>query len=256
MAGHSKWANIKHRKAAQDKKRGKLWSKCARAIMAAARHGGGDPVTNLTLRYAIDEAKAANMPKDTIQRAIDKATGEAVAEEYAQVTYEGYGPGGAAIIVDALTDNRTRTVNDVRLAFSKYGGSVGNPGAVSYMFKTRGRILIDPAGADEERIIELALEAGAADVQAPPPTTDDDDGPGPWTVDTEPAQMLAVREALLSAGLAVVESEVAKVPDTTAALESDAAVKLLKLIDLLEDNDDVQKVYHNAIIPDEAYANA
>ena len=250
MAGHSKWANIRHRKERQDKKKGKIWSKCSRAIMAAARAGGGDPATNLTLRYAIEEAKAQNMPKDTIQRAVDKGSGETGGEDFVEITYEGYGPGGVAIIIDALTDNRTRTVNDVRQAFSKNGGSVGNPGSVAYMFQTKGQIFVDADGVDEDKIMDAALEAGASDVQAP----EGDDGG--WTIETEPGDMLSVREAMAEAGFEITEAEVSKIPDNTNASEKSDAIKLLKLIDALEDNDDVQKVYHNAEIPEEAYAEA
>ena len=254
MAGHSKWANIRHRKERQDKKKGKVWSKCSRAIMAAARQGGTDPATNLTLRYAIEEAKSENMPKDTIQRAIDKGGGASDGQEFTEISYEGYGPSGVAILIDALTDNRTRTVNDVRTAFSKHGGNVGTPGSVSYMFQTRGQIYVPAAGVEEDHIMEAALEAGADDVQPPEDPTPED--AGVWTISTEPTELLNVREALEGAGFEIADAEIAKIPDNTVSLTAEDAQKQLKLIDVLEDNDDVQKVYHNADIPEEAYAGA
>ncbi len=167
MAGHSKWANIRHRKERQDKKKGKIWSKCSKAIMVAARAGGGDPETNLALRYAIDEAKYANMPKDTIKRAIEKGSGEAGGAEFQTIVYEGYGPGGTALIIDALTDNNTRTVGEVRSIFKKAGGSMGNAGTVAFMFTTKGQIFIDANAYGEEQVMEAALEAGAEDIQSP-----------------------------------------------------------------------------------------
>ena len=182
MAGHSKWANIKHHKARVDAKRSKVWSKCSKALMAAARSGGPDPDMNLSLRYAIDEAKYANMPKDTIQRAIQKGAGAGTGDNFENVTYEGYGPAGTAIIVDALTDNRTRTVTDIRTIFKRGGGSMGNSGSVGYLFSTKGRIIIDASKVSEEQIMDLAIEAGAEDVQAPEP---DGDEAGYWTVLTE-----------------------------------------------------------------------
>lgn len=251
MAGHSKWANIRHRKAAQDKKRGKVWSKCARAIMAAARTGGGDPVTNLALRYAIDEAKAANMPKDTIQRAVDKGSGAGGKEDFVEIVYEAYGPAGVAMLVFALTDNRTRTVNDVRLAFSKYGGNLGNPGSVSYLFQPKGRIFVTDHNVEEDALMAAALDAGAEDVQPPEPGPDGE--PGLWVILTEPQAMITVREALRSAGLPVAESEFARIPATSVEPSLHDSRKLLRLVDTLEDNDDIQKVYHNADLPEEAY---
>lgn len=252
MAGHSKWANIKHRKAAVDKKRGKIWSKISRALMAAAKAGGGDPQTNLTLRYAVDEAKAANMPKDTIQRAIDKGSGAAGGADFEEVTYEGYGPSGAAVLVEALTDNRNRTSGDVKTIFNKSGNSLGNPGSVAYMFQTKGQIFVDASKIDEDKLMEVALEAGADDVQAP----ESEEEGAAFTVLTDPTQFLTVKEALETAGIEMADAEITKIPDTTAALSVDDAQKLLKLIDTLEDNDDVQKVHHNAEIPEEAFADA
>lgn len=245
MAGHSKWANIKHRKAAVDKKRGKIWSKCSRAIMAAARSGGGDPATNLPLRYAIDEAKAANMPKDTIQRAVDKGSGATGGADFETITYEGYGPNGVAIIIEALTDNRARTAGDVRTVFSKKGGNMGNPGSVAFIFQSKGQIFIDASKADEETLMNTALEAGADDIQEP----EGDDGA--WTILTDPTDFLSVKEAIEAAGIEIADAELTKIPDNTVDIAGNDARKLLGLIDSLEDNDDVQKVHHNAEIPEE-----
>ena len=248
MAGHSKWANIKHRKERQDKKKGKVWSKCSRAIIAAARAGGGDPDTNLTLRYAIDEAKYANMPKDTIQRAVDKGAGSAGGEDFQENVYEGYGPNGIAILVDSLTDNNTRTVNDLRAIFNKNGGNLGNAGCVAFMFETRGQIVVEASKTDEDTIMTVAIDAGAADVEAP----EDDDGA--WTILTDPGEFLAVRDAIEKAGIEIADAEITKIPGSTVALEGEAARKLLNLLDLIEDHDDVQKVYSNADIPDDVLA--
>lgn len=242
MAGHSKWANIRHRKARQDKKRGTIWSKCSKAIMAAARAGGGDPETNLALRYAIDEARYANMPKDTIQRAVDKGSGAAEGEGFAEITYEGYGPGGVAIIVDTLTDNRTRTVNDLRYIFSKAGGTLGNTGSVAFMFETKGRIFIEASKATEEQLMEAALEAGAEDIEAPEADGDDE---GFWVISTERTDYHAVRQALEKAEIEVSEGGIDKIPNVIAKPTEEEAVKLMNLIDAIEDNEDVQKVYHN-----------
>ena len=245
MAGHSKWANIKHRKAAVDKKRGKVWSKVSRAIMAAARAGGGDPTTNLSLRYAVEEAKAANMPKDTIQRAIDKGSGTAGGADFETITYEGYGPSGVAIFVEALTDNRARTAGDVRTVFNKKGGRMGNPGSVGFMFQSKGQIFIDPSVTDEDAVMNAALEAGAEDVQEP----EGDDGA--WTILTDPTDFLNVKEAFVSAGIEIADAELTKIPDNSVAITGDDVRKLMNIIDALESNDDVQKVHHNAEISDE-----
>ena len=240
MAGHSKWANIRHRKERQDKKKGQMWSKCSKAIMAAARQGGPDPDTNLSLRYAIDEAKYANMPKDTIQRAIDKGAGAGQGDNFENVTYEAYGPSGSAILVDALTDNNNRTVTDIRLIFKKAGLSLANSGSVAFMFKARGQMLIEAAKADEERLMEVALEAGAEDVEAP------DGADGYWVIVTDPADFITVREAIEGAGLEIAEAEITKVADTSVTLAGDDSQKIMNLVDALEDNDDVQKLYTNA----------
>jgi len=247
MAGHSKWANIKHRKAAVDKKRGKIWSKCSRAIISAARTGGGDPATNLALRYAVLEAKAANMPKDTIERAIAKGAGETTGDNYENVRYEGYGPAGVAIVIDALTDNRARTAPDLRSTLSKYGGNLGANGCVSYIFEQKGVITVDDGSVGEERLMELALEAGADDIQREE---------GAFVVTTPPTEFLTVKEALDSAGVETASAELTMVANTSVALGNDESQRLMKLIDALEDLDDVQKVYTNAEFGDAALADA
>lgn len=251
MAGHSKWHNIKHRKAAVDKKRGKIWTKCAKAIIVAAKNGGPDPASNLALRYAIDEARYANMPRETIERAVKKGAGELGGENYEQVRYEGYGPGGAAIIVDALTDNRTRTVGDVRLAFGKHGGNLGTAGCVAYSFESRGRILVGATNVSEETMMETAINAGAQDVEAPDDPAEEG---ASWTVYTLPGDFQAVKEAIEGAGMEISEAEIAMIPTTRTVLRGEDARKLMALVDALEDLDDVQKVYTNADIPDEELA--
>ncbi len=251
MAGHSKWANIRHRKDRQDKKRGKIWSKCSRAIIAAARTGGGDPTSNLTLRYAIDEAKYANMPKDTIQRAVDKGAGSVGGDAFEAVSYEGYGPNGVAVIADALTDNRNRTAPEVRSTFTKHGGNLGATGCVSYMFETKGHIRVS-GSLSEEQVMEVALEAGADDVQPPEPIDEDD--PGVWIIETSPIDFATVKDAIEKAGLDITDAEITKIPGNTVTLDANDARKLMNLIDALEDSDDVQKVYTNADIPDDILA--
>ncbi|HCT43816.1 MAG: YebC/PmpR family DNA-binding transcriptional regulator [Phycisphaerae bacterium] len=243
MAGHSKWANIRHRKERQDKKKGKVWSKCSKAIMVAARAGGGDPETNLALRYAIDEAKYANMPKDTIKRAIEKGSGEAGGAEFQQIVYEGYGPGGTALIIDALTDNNTRTVGEVRSIFKKGGGSMGNAGTVAFMFTTKGQIFIDANKYDEDQVMDAALEAGADDVQAP---EGDEQDKGAWTIVTDPTEFQGVKDAIEASGIEIVEAEITRLPENTVDVAGDDVRKVMNLIDALEDNDDIQKVYSNA----------
>lgn len=237
MAGHSKWANIQHRKGRQDEKRGRIWTRIIREIMVAARTGGGDLDANPRLRLAVEKAKAANMPADNIKRNIDKATGNLEGVNYDEIRYEGYGIGGAAIIVDTMTDNRVRTVADVRHAFSKYGGNMGTEGSVAFQFKHCGQIIFAP-GTSEDRVMELALEAGAEDV-----ITDDE---GAIEVLTSPADFEAVRNALEAAGLKPDVAEVTMRPENTIALEGDDATRMQKLLDMIEDLDDVQDVYHNA----------
>lgn len=245
MAGHSKWANIKHRKARQDEKKGKVWSKCSRAIIVAARAGGGDLDTNLTLRYAVDEAKAANMPKDTIDKAIKKGSGELGGENYEQATYEGYGPNGVAIFIDCLTDNRNRTAGEVRTAFAKHGGNLGTDGSVAYIFARKGLFTVPADKFDEDTIMEAALEAGADDV-----TLDGDS----WQILTEPADFQQVRGNLETAGVEFEVAELTMLPNNTVTCEGGDAKKVMNLIDTLEDNDDVQKVYTNVEISDETLA--
>ncbi|WP_279211562.1 YebC/PmpR family DNA-binding transcriptional regulator [Delftia acidovorans] len=237
MAGHSKWANIQHRKGRQDEKRGKVWTRIIREIMVAARTGGGDLSANPRLRLAVEKAKAANMPADNIKRNIDKATGNLEGVTYEEIRYEGYGIGGAAIIVDTMTDNRVRTVADVRHAFSKYGGNMGTEGSVSFQFKHVGQLIFAP-GSDEDQIIEVALEAGAEDV-----ITDDE---GAIEVLTAPAEFETVRDALQAKGLTPEVAEVTMRPENTIALQGDDAARMQKLLDMIEDLDDVQDVYHNA----------
>lgn len=245
MAGHSAWKNIKHKKAANDKKRGKVWSKCSRAIIVAARDGGGDPKFNTTLRYAIDDAKAANMPKDTIEKAVKKGTGGLEGQRYDPIRYEGYGPAGVAIILDCLTDNLNRTAPEIRLTFDKHGGNLGKPGAVSFGFNSKGVIIIESGKISEEKLMEMALEAGAEDVF---------DADGAWQVTTEPAEFLKVKDAITAAGIEPASAEVTMLPHNTVQCDAATAVKVMKLIDALEDNDDVQKVYHNADIAEEVMA--
>ena len=239
MAGHSKWANIQHRKGRQDEKRGKAWTRVIREIMVAARTGGGDPSANPRLRLAIDKAKAVNLPADTVKRNIDKATGNLEGVNYEEIRYEGYGLAGAAIIVDCMTDNRVRTVADVRHAFSKHGGNMGTEGSVAFQFKHCGQMVFAP-GTSEDKVMEIALEAGAEDV-----ITDDD---GAIEVLTAPADFEAVRDALQAAGLAPEVAEVTMRAENTVAVTGDDAVRMQKLLDALEDLDDVQEVYHNAEI--------
>ena len=237
MAGHSKWANIQHRKGRQDEKRGKIWTRIIREIMVAARQGGGDPDANPRLRLAIDKAKAANMPADNIKRNVDKATGNLEGVTYEEIRYEGYGIAGAAIIVDTMTDNHVRTVAEVRHAFSKYGGNMGTNGSVSFQFKHVGQLIFAP-GTDEDKVMEVALEAGAEDV-----ITDEE---GAIEVLTAPGDFEAVKNALQVAGLVADLADVTMRPDVSIAMEGDDAARMQKLLDVLEDLDDVQEVYHNA----------
>jgi YebC/PmpR family DNA-binding regulatory protein len=237
MAGHSKWANIKHRKAAQDAQRGTLFTKLIRELVTAARTGGGTPEDNPRLRTAIDKALSVNMKRDTIDKAIQRGAGAGDAENYDEVTYEGYGAGGVALLVECLTDNRNRTVADVRHAFSKRGGNLGTDGSVAYLFNRRGQLTYPP-GCDEDRIIELALEAGAEDVVS------NEDG----AVDVLSGwqDFAAGKAAMTAAGLTPEHAEVAMIPLTTVAPDADSAVAVIALIDQLEDLDDVQNVYTNA----------
>ena len=239
MAGHSKWANIQHRKGRQDEKRQRIWTRVVREIMVAARTGGGDPSANPRLRLAIEKAKAANMPADTVKRNIDKATGNLEGVTYEEIRYEGYGIGGAAIIVDTMTDNRVRTVAEVRHAFSKHGGNMGTEGSVAFQFKHCGQLIFAP-GTSEDKVMEVALEAGAEDV-----VTDDE---GAIEVLTAPADFEAVKNALEAAGLTADMAEVTMRAENSIDLVADEAARMQKLLDILEDLDDVQNVFHNASI--------
>jgi YebC/PmpR family DNA-binding regulatory protein len=239
MAGHSKWANIQHRKGRQDEKRGKAWTRVIREIMVAARLGGGDVSANPRLRLAVEKAKAVNLPVDTVKRNIDKATGNLEGVSYEEIRYEGYGIGGAAIIVDCMTDNRVRTVAEVRHAFSKYGGNMGTEGSVAFQFKHCGQLVFAP-GTSEDKVMEVALEAGAEDVIA------DDDGA--IEVLTAPGEFEAVKAALEAAGLKPEVAEVTWRAENPIELAGDDAARMQKLLDVIEDLDDVQNLYHNALI--------
>ncbi|MFM2067944.1 MAG: hypothetical protein RLZZ584_2853 [Pseudomonadota bacterium] len=239
MAGHSKWANIQHRKGRQDEKRGKVWTRIIREITVAARQGGGDPAMNPRLRLAIDKAKAANMPADRIKYNVDKASGNLEGINYEEIRYEGYGIGGAAIIVDTMTDNRVRTVAEVRHAFSKYGGNLGTEGSVAFQFKHCGQFIFAP-GTSEDQVMEVALEAGAEDV-----VSDDE---GAVEVICAAADFEAVQKALEAAGLKAELAEVTMRAENPIELAGDDAARMQKLLDVIEDLDDVQAVYHNAEI--------
>jgi YebC/PmpR family DNA-binding regulatory protein len=239
VAGHSKWANIQHRKGRQDEKRGKIWTRVIREIMVAARAGGGDLGINPRLRLAVEKAKAANMPADTIKRNIDKATGNLEGVSYEEIRYEGYGIGGAAIIVDTMTDNRVRTVAEVRHAFSKHGGNMGTEGSVAFQFRHCGQLVYAP-GTSEDTVMEIALEAGADDV-----LVDDD---GAIEVLTQPAELEKARLALEASGMKAEVAEVTMRPENLVELAGDDAARMQKLLDVLEDLDDVQAVYHNAAL--------
>lgn len=245
MAGHSKWANIRIRKGAQDARRGKVFTKIIREITVAARTGGGDPAHNPRLRHAMDKALAQNMPKDNIERAIKRGTGELEGASYEEVRYEGYGPGGVAILVECQTDNRNRTVGDVRHAFTKHGGNLGTGGSVAYLFKKLGVVSFD-SGADEDAVMEAALEAGAEDV-----VTNSD---GTVEVLSAPDALQAVREGLERAGLKPRSAEVTERPGTAVAVDGEEAERLLRLLEALEDLDDVQNVYTNAEFSDAVLA--
>lgn len=245
MAGHSKWANIKHRKERQDAKRGKIFTKLIRELTVAAKHGGGNPADNPRLRLALDKALTANMTRDTIDRAIARGAGSTENDNMEELSYEGYGPGGVAVFVEAMTDNRNRTAADVRHAFTKCNGSLGTDGSVAYLFERKGQLHFAP-GLNEDALMEAALEAGADDV-----ITHED---GSIEVLTSFADFIAVNEALNKAGFKPENAEVAMIPSTHAPLDLETAQKVLKLIDMLEDLDDVQNVYSNAEISDEIMA--
>lgn len=247
MSGHSKWANIKRRKGAVDAKRGKIFTRLIKEITVAARLGGGDPDANPRLRSAILTAKAVNMPKDNIDRGIKKGTGELEGAVYEEITYEGYGPGGVAILVDCMTDNKNRTVGEVRFAFTKSGGNLGETGCVSYMFDKKGVMQVDKKTIDEEKLMDIALEAGADDV------LDED---SEFQVITAPENFESVREALAGQGVAFLEASISMVPQNVVEVTDESVVKrLLRLMETLEDNDDVQNVHANFDIPDEIMEN-
>ena len=245
MAGHSKWANIQHRKGAQDKKRGKLFTKLIREITVAAKMGGSDIDANPRLRVAVDKAKAQSMPKDNIERAVRRGAGEMDGADYHEIRYEGYGPGGTAVMVDCLTDNRNRTVAEIRHAFTKFGGNLGADGSVNYLFNQVGQ-LIFPAGSDEDVVMEAAIDAGAEDVIA--------DEDGSLEVLTSPGDFEQVRDAMIAAGIDPEHAQVTMRASTSAELDIKEATSMIKMVDMLEGLDDVQEVYSNADISEEVLA--
>jgi YebC/PmpR family DNA-binding regulatory protein len=241
MAGHSAWKNIKRRKAAVDAKRGKVWSKVSRAIIVAAQRGGGDPKFNASLRIAVDEAKAANMPRDTIEKAIKKGTGEGSTERFESVRYEAFGPGGTAILIELLISNANKTAAELRTIVDKNGGKMGVPGSVAFGFTQQGVLLLPASAASEEVVMEIALGCDAEDVAGDADMIQ---------VVTKPADLERVRAALEAKGLPIENAEITFTPQTTVELDADAAAKLLVLLEAIEDHDDVQKVHHNAELPD------
>ena len=247
MSGHSHWAGIKYKKAAIDARRGKIWSKLARMIIVAAKNGGPDPTVNLPLRYAIDKAKAANMPKDTIAKAIKKGTGELGAVNFEEVLYEGYAPGGVAIMVEALTDNRNRTVPEIKKLFEKHGGSLGASGCVNWMFSKKGLITVSTADAGEDELLEIALAAGADDMQNTGEL---------FEITCDPAAYEQLKDTLKEKGIAIQVAEISMVPQNTVPVEDAAtARKIISLMDDFEEHDDVQNTYANFDIPDEVMNN-
>jgi len=247
MSGHSHWAKVKRAKATVDARRGRLWSKLARRVIVAAKSGGGNPDENLMLRYAIDEARAANMPNDTIQKAILKGTGELGAENYEEVVYEGYGPGGVAFLVYCLTDNRNRTAPEMRKIFERGGGQLGAANCVAWMFEKKGVFVVSATAAGEDTLLEIALDAGADDVTAQEDL---------FEITCQVAAFSAVKAALAERGIETVSAEIAMVPKTTVAVTGEPARQVLRLVELLEDHDDVQHVYANFDVPQEVLAAA
>ena len=241
MSGHSKWSSIKHKKGAADAKRGKIFSRLIKEVTVAARLGGGDITGNPRLRAAIQAAKAENMPKDNIERAIKKGTGGLEGTSYEEVNYEAYGPGGVAVLIDCLTDNKNRTVADIKHAFDRHGGNIGEPGCVSWMFEKKGLIVFEKDKVEEEKLFELALEAGADDVK---------EQDTEFEVLTDPADFESVKEAFDNAGLNYILSEIDMIPQNTVYLEGKKAQQMLKLMETLEDNDDISHVYANFDIPE------
>ncbi len=246
MSGHSKWSSIKHKKAATDAKRGKIFTKVIKEITVAARMGGGDIETNPRLRTAVQAAKAENMPKDNIERAIKKGTGELEGVNYEEISYEGYGPGGAAVLVESLTDNKNRTVADIRSIFGKNGGNLGENGCVAWMFDKKGYIVVERSAVDEDTLMETALEAGAEDIR------EDDSN---YEVITEPGEFETIKEAIDTASISYIDAEVTMLPQNTTNLTGKEAEQMVRLMEMLEDCDDVQKVYTNADIPEEIINN-
>ncbi len=247
MSGHSHWATIKHKKGAIDAKRGKLWSKLSRAIIIAARHGGGDPTHNLKLRYAIDKAREVSMPKDNIERAIKRGTGELEGQTFEEITYEGYGPGGVAILVDVLTDNRNRTAGEIRKIFEKSGGKMGSAGCVAYMFERKGLLSVDAAASDEDTLLAIALDAGADDLKRAGSTFD---------ITCDPAAFSLVKQALEKSNVPLVSSEISQVAKVPLDVDAEHGPKVLRLMEALDDHDDVQNVYTNANITEAMVAEA
>ena len=245
MSGHSHWAGIKHKKATNDAKRGKVWSKLSKNIMVAARSGGGDPDANLALRYAIDKAKQSNMPKDTIEKAIKKATGDLDGMSFESILYEGYGPNGVAVMCDVLTDNRNRTAPEIKKIFERVGGNMGTSNCVAWMFAKKGLFIIAAEDATEDQVMETALEAGADDYARVGDI---------WEITCDPVSYEDVKTTMETVGLKTQVAELSMVPATTVALDGDSGRKILQLMELLEDHDDVQNVYANFDLPDEVMA--
>ena len=242
MSGHSKWSSIKHKKGIADARRGKIFTKLIREITVAARMGGGDPSGNPRLRAAIAAAKAENMPKENIERAIKKGTGELEGTAYEEASYEGYGPGGVAVLVDCLTDNRNRTVAEVKHLFERHGGSLGEPGCVAWLFEKKGLIVVEKDKVDEEKLLDVALEAGAEDVR---------EGDSEFEVITEPGDFETVKKAIEDEGISYSVAEISMIPKNTVKLDGKKAQQMLSLMQALEDNDDVSHVYANFDIPDD-----
>jgi YebC/PmpR family DNA-binding regulatory protein len=247
MSGHSHWATIKHKKGAIDAKRGKLWSKLSRAIIIAARHGGGDPTMNLKLRYAIDKARAVSMPKDNIERAVKRGTGELEGVTYEEITYEGFGPGGISLMVDVLTDNRNRTAGEVRKIFDRGGGNRGSAGCVAYLFERQGVHGVDAKGIDEDTLMGIALDAGADDLKRQGDT---------FEITCDPAHFNQVQEALKAGNVTPTHAEITQLPKVSTDTDLESAKKVLRLLDALDDHDDVQNVYSNLTLTDEVLAAA
>jgi YebC/PmpR family DNA-binding regulatory protein len=245
MSGHSHWATIKHKKGAVDAKRGKLWSKLSRAIIIAAKHGGGDPNMNLKLRYAIDKAREVSMPKDNIERAIKRGTGELEGQTFEEISYEGFAPGGVAMMVDVLTDNRNRTASEIRKMFERHGGTMGSAGSVAYLFQRKGVFNVAPDGKDEDTMLGIALEAGAEDMRSAGPN---------FEITCDPPSFNKVKDALAKAGVTVQTAEVAQVPKAPTDVDVETAQKVMRLIESLDDQDDVQNVYSSMNFSDEIVA--